>query len=892
MPSVWSSIGKVSGQFLSSLATSFGANFYGSGTPASSQAFLSRERPDRQQYTTEKLKSTAANLAFLPFYDAWQNLEETQQMRRAYRRMLSDPNVKAALLGKLLGVMGLELKIHPAGDRPEQKEHAEFIEWNLTKRFHGAVPMLIWSVLSGGCVDGYSVNEKIWTFQDGDRRQRFFLKRVLRDLKQKDVDQDLVPRMDEYRNITGIMGLRYNGGQIWSPDEFIIWQNMPMYGNPTGTSDLRAAYGRYWILDAVTKLRAVVAEKYARPVAYATYPAAHTQSSVENVLKQLRSEQWAAVPEGVKLEVVDLAGRSDEYWSSFRRDCQEDIFLSIQLATLQALTGAPGTVRGSSAIHEAKSNKAEWLLAEQCENILNDHEDGLIRDMLTGNYADVIDLPHGTLTGTDDAELKESLAIDQGLYDMDWPLSRKEMEERYGRTWATDAEDMLKKPAQQQSGAGEGPMGLDHLFPTRSSPPNPEIPTPEAPKTPAEETAHHETNGNGRALALNRLAGFRKAPMFGENGAKAEKTTIRPFVEELPPLPAPDIVQPNQFSCGASQAMTAGKLFGVGPDKISEWEKALGTNVQKSTNPKAIIAYLQSLGLKVEAKSGMSIQDLRDARKRGCYTICPVQDYGSRREKGADFAYGHYLGVLTVTGQGEVICQDSSEDNITRGQGSIQEPGRIAIAPETWMANWHDKDAEGNEYIRFGIMVGPKVTEHAEGAAKEWPELYAPGGTNYIPPFVATNADQQVSVLTAPTKKMFAEDMTPAQIEQGVRELMHGKATAQDLKDMAKALESLSHADLAWLKERLGIKASGTIATQAAKMSRHLKAPSFSSGALQIKHLLTFDEDQTEQLVALLRKMSPADRERVASQYGMDTANFIFKPRDIVDHIVKKAKGE
>jgi hypothetical protein len=56
-----------------------------------------------------------------------------------------------------------------------------------------------------------------------------------------------------------------------------------------------------------------------------------------------------------------------------------------------------------------------------------------------------------------------------------------------------------------------------------------------------------------------------------------------------------------------------------------------------------------------------------------------------------------------------VRCQDSSEDNVTRDSGSIQAPGRIMIARDTFDANWHDKDAAGAKYDHYGIAVGPAV---------------------------------------------------------------------------------------------------------------------------------------------------------------------------------------
>jgi hypothetical protein len=182
--------------------------------------------------------------------------------------------------------------------------------------------------------------------------------------------------------------------------------------------------------------------------------------------------------------------------------------------------------------------------------------------------------------------------------------------------------------------------------------------------------------------------------------------TVKRFKVKKSFIEVPNIKQPNPFSCGAAAAMSVGVYFGVGPGRIDEWEHALGTNVKTSTNPNAIIHYLQSLGLRVQAKHEMSIHDLKRATDFGHPVICMIQDYGKRREEGASFPYGHYCIVIGVVDGGDIICQDPSESNITEGEESIQDPGRILVRADTWMKNWYDKDAEGREYVRFGIMVG------------------------------------------------------------------------------------------------------------------------------------------------------------------------------------------
>ncbi len=154
--------------------------------------------------------------------------------------------------------------------------------------------------------------------------------------------------------------------------------------------------------------------------------------------------------------------------------------------------------------------------------------------------------------------------------------------------------------------------------------------------------------------------------------------------------------------------MTAGRLRGVGPATLDAWKTALGTSEEQSTEPPRIVEYLASLGLRVIARSGMNIDDLEAYTRAGWYVIICCQDYGPYVPAKAKFDYGHYLGVVKVDGE-YVRCQDSSEDNVTRNSGSIQAPGRIMIARDTFDANWHDKDINGTPYVRYGIAVGPAI---------------------------------------------------------------------------------------------------------------------------------------------------------------------------------------
>lgn len=187
--------------------------------------------------------------------------------------------------------------------------------------------------------------------------------------------------------------------------------------------------------------------------------------------------------------------------------------------------------------------------------------------------------------------------------------------------------------------------------------------------------------------------------------------------------------------------MCVGKYFGVGPDSLKEWMDKLGTSEQESTKPQAIVTYLSSLGLQVETQQHMTLADLRECWRKGQPVICPVQDYSGELPGQAKFKYGHYLTVIGCD-LGMVFCQDSSIENLEREpngdvpkskeevSGNIAAPGRIMIREQDWLKNWHDRDAAGAKYIRFGIIVGPKIGAQVKAFVKALEPAPAPQQPN------------------------------------------------------------------------------------------------------------------------------------------------------------------
>jgi hypothetical protein len=173
----------------------------------------------------------------------------------------------------------------------------------------------------------------------------------------------------------------------------------------------------------------------------------------------------------------------------------------------------------------------------------------------------------------------------------------------------------------------------------------------------------------------------------------------------------PDIRQQDNYSCIPAAGMTVAKKFGLGPDTLDEWKKALGTTEARSTSPQRLAEYLAEIGLDIEVREQMTLDMLQVETEAGNAIIVLCRDYMARMPKAAVVEYGHALVVIGISPE-FVFAQDPSEDNVTEGSETIAAPGKIIIDRAQFEKNWWDVDADKNKYTRWGITVrGPVKKE-------------------------------------------------------------------------------------------------------------------------------------------------------------------------------------
>lgn len=493
-----------------------------------------------RELNREKVPSlwgVAGKAWFLPYLDTYTG--ETQTIRSAYRLMWKDPTVKAALLSKIFAVSSLELQVHPDGPGPLAKKVATFVNYAI-RQAAGGVSRIVESILLGGLPEGHVLAEKVYRhYDDGEYRGQI----GLQGLYDKDPETYRL-ETDEYRRITRVTPLRQSPATHYNPGAFLLWQHLPIYRNPLGMSDLRAAYRAYWIIDTVWKLRAIGLEKNINPLLKGVYQDVTDKPDLEAMLEQARSQTWLTVPEGVQVEAMELSQRGHSDFRDAILDLRHEVMLGITGAFLQALEGTQTGARSIGEVHESSAELLVWWLAESVAAALQQQ---IAPDLVAMNFAGAA-CPEIGLGGVNDASLLASVQVDAGLLDMGLALSKKERYKYYGRQEPEDEGDVLVRPTPPPSGSG-GMAGLPFADPTpaKTTPPQP-------PASPSAAGDFPESAGRSRRAGDD-------VALAGPDGVQATallRRSVRSGTAALGELAAAAV---ERLAAKGKGAMRASRLF-------------------------------------------------------------------------------------------------------------------------------------------------------------------------------------------------------------------------------------------------------------------------------------------------------------------------------------------
>ena len=365
---------------------------------------------------------------------------ETWEHRKLYRQMLAEPTVKAAFLGKLGSVASQELRCNPPpgeGDNPFAKEVADFAQANLIGP-SGTSYELIWEIGSGMLIEGFSVCEKLFKYEE---RGRWKGKWRLDRLKAKDT-QFLQLETDRYRNVVGLYS--NTGGQgatPFDPADFVIATYLSFFSNPHGISDFRASTRATELIISALKLRSLTLGKNSGPYLVAKIADKRFRAATEVQLRQARANHFIVLDHTTELEVLDLASRGTSEFQQAIDDLRKEIAIGLQGAFLQMLEGMGNDNRGSADVQKDTSEIFAWLVSVIITGVINRQ---LMPDLVYPNFGDDAPLPICQLGAVNPADVLAELRIDELLINIGVDISKADVLMRANRKAPRDANDTIK----------------------------------------------------------------------------------------------------------------------------------------------------------------------------------------------------------------------------------------------------------------------------------------------------------------------------------------------------------------------------------------------------------------------------------------------------------------
>lgn len=158
----------------------------------------------------------------------------------------------------------------------------------------------------------------------------------------------------------------------------------------------------------------------------------------------------------------------------------------------------------------------------------------------------------------------------------------------------------------------------------------------------------------------------------------------------MPRIPLPDLIQSSNYSCGAVCLESIARYFGVGPASEEDFIHLVQSDPDLGTPPPNIIQAAEDLGLVVSEHHNLSLRDLFHFLDAGQPVLCVIQAWGSP-ERYAQEQSGHYVVAIDYDGSNLYFM-----DPMLNGVRGI-------LPFQTFLNRWHDTDASGIHYVRYGI---------------------------------------------------------------------------------------------------------------------------------------------------------------------------------------------
>ena len=288
-----------------------------------------------------------------------------------YRRMLLDPQVKACLQTKKFAALSQDWAIHAASDAPEDQRIAAFVRSALTD-MRGSVLDALYDVLDA-LAFGVSLVEINYRLIPAGPNAGMI---GLASLKSKD-PSGFSFETDAFANVVALRGL---DGAAYPPDKFLRYCWLPLYENPLGQSDLKAAYKPWFAKQQLLKWWTKYLEKFGLPTVTGTYDpnrgyGPDQQRELLSIVAQVHNESAVVLPSDMHLGLLETARAQAAGFAEAIEYLDRAIAKSILGQTLTTDSTAKGASYALGTVHED-------VLSFYVQKLQRDLEETVIRTQL------------------------------------------------------------------------------------------------------------------------------------------------------------------------------------------------------------------------------------------------------------------------------------------------------------------------------------------------------------------------------------------------------------------------------------------------------------------------------------------------------------------------------
>ena len=267
---------------------------------------------------------------------------------RTYRRMLTDPQVKACISTKKFAALSQEWAVHAASDSDEDQQIAAFVRAALAG-LRGSVLDTLYDLLDALAFGVSLVEINYRLIETGPYAGMV----GLASLKSKD-PSGFTFETDAFANVVALRGA---DGAAYPPDKFLRYAWLPLYESPLGQSDLHAAYKPWFVKQQLLKWWAKYLEKFGMPTVTGTYDpnrgyGPDQQRELLAIVAQVHNESAVVLPSDMHLGLLETARAQTAGFAEAIEYLDRAIAKSILGQTLTTDSTAKGASYALGAVHQ------------------------------------------------------------------------------------------------------------------------------------------------------------------------------------------------------------------------------------------------------------------------------------------------------------------------------------------------------------------------------------------------------------------------------------------------------------------------------------------------------------------------------------------------------------